>query len=208
MKIQMLTVGSLGANCYLVSCPKTKEAVVIDPGDEGKRILKTINDAGLKVKYIINTHGHHDHIGANREVKEGTQAELLIHAEDADMLANPNINLSTYLGTNYIKPTADRQLQDGDIIEFGDVSLQVIHTPGHSSGGICLYSKADKVCFTGDTLFNGSVGRTDLPRGNYTILMKSLREKLINLPDKVTIYPGHGPKSTIGEEKLINPFLQ
>ncbi|MDK2823139.1 MAG: hydroxyacylglutathione hydrolase [Clostridia bacterium] len=208
MKIKILTVGPIETNCYIVVCPQTKEAVIIDPGDEGGKIVEAISSLDINVKYIINTHGHHDHIQANKEVKEATNAQILIHASDAQMLTNPLKNLSHYLGLKTTEPAADRQLQDGDSIEFGNIVFKVLHTPGHTPGCICLYNEAEKICFTGDTLFNGSVGRTDLPGGNYKTLMNSLREKLVNLPNDVVIYPGHGPKSTIREEKAINPFLK
>lgn len=208
MKIKVLTVGPIETNCYIVSCPKTKEAVVIDPGDEGERILEFIKDEQLNVKFIINTHGHHDHIGANKDIKDATKAQLLVHEKDGDMLIDPNKNLSKYMGINTVEPGADQKLQDGDTVTFGDLSFKVIHTPGHTPGGICLFSKDNKICFTGDTLFNGSVGRTDLPGGSYATLMKSIRERLVTLSNEVAIYPGHGPKSTIGDEKAINPFLK
>jgi len=208
MKIKSLIVGPIETNCYIVYCPETKEGIVIDPGDDGAKIVETIANLEIKIKYIINTHGHHDHIKANKEVKEITGAEILIHTLDAPMLTDPSRNLSHYLGEKTIEPSADRELADGDIINFGKITLKVLHTPGHTQGCICLLNSTKKICFTGDTLFNGSVGRTDLPGGNYKTLMNSLKDKLINLSNEVKIYPGHGPHSTIREEKAINPFLK
>ncbi|NLT94779.1 MAG: MBL fold metallo-hydrolase [Clostridia bacterium] len=208
MKIKTLIVGPIETNCYIAYCPETKEGVVIDPGAEGDRIVNTVDDLGVKVKYIINTHGHHDHIKANKKVKEATGAQILIHSGDAPMLTDANKNLSCFTGETTQEPAADKELKDGDVITFGNVSLKVLHTPGHTPGCISLLCDTEKICFTGDTLFNGSVGRTDLPGGNYKTLMNSLKEKLINLSNEVRIYPGHGPYSTIGEEKQINPYLK
>jgi len=208
MKIRTLIVGPIETNCYIVYCPRTKEGVVIDPGDEGEKIVDAINNLGIKIKYVINTHGHHDHIKANKDVKQATGAEILIHASDATMLTDSSKNLSHYMGEIVSELAADKELNDGDVINFGTISLKVLHTPGHTPGCISLLSTTEKICFTGDTLFNGSVGRTDLPGGNYKTLMNSLRGKLINLSNEVTIYPGHGPHSTIGEEKAINPYFK
>jgi len=206
MQIKCLTVGPLLANCYLVWCEETKEAVVIDPGAEGEKIVSEIEKEHLRVKYIINTHGHVDHISANREVKNRTGAKILIHADDAPLLTNPQLNLSSYLGAPVTGPPPDVLLCEGEEIEIGNnLKLEVIHTPGHTRGGICLL--ADKVVFTGDTLFAGSVGRTDFPGGSYTELLDSIKKKILTLGDDYVIYPGHGPASTVGEERRNNPFL-
>jgi len=208
MKIKTLIVGPIETNCYLVYCSETKEGAVIDPGDEAEKIINSIDNLGISIKYIINTHGHHDHIKANKQVKNVTGAEILIHASDASMLTDPSKNLSHYMGQNITNLAADRELSDGDLIKFGNITLKVLHTPGHTPGCISLLSTTEKICFTGDTLFNGSVGRTDLPGGNYKTLINSLKEKLVRLSNEVKIYPGHGPSSSIGEEKAINPFLK
>lgn len=208
MNIEILPVGSLEANCYILSCENTKEGVVIDPGDEGERILSLIKDLGLKIKYIINTHGHYDHIASNKDVKDVLKCELLVHEDDYEMIIDPKKNLSYLMGNTEDGVAADISLQDGDIIEFGDIKLKVIHTPGHTRGGICLYNEKDKTCITGDTLFYGSIGRTDLYGGDYETLIKSIKEKLLVLPDEVVTYPGHGPQSNIGLEKQINPYLK
>ncbi|MGI6225128.1 MAG: MBL fold metallo-hydrolase [Peptococcales bacterium] len=208
MKIKTIIVGPIETNCYLAYCGETKEGIVIDPGDEGEKIVNAIKELGIKIKYIVNTHGHHDHIKANEILKKFTNAPILIHAADAQMLTDANKNLSHFTGERTAELPADQELNDGDTIEFGNICLKVLHTPGHTLGGICLLCTTEKKCFTGDTLFNGTVGRTDLPGGNYKTLMNSLKSKLINLPNEVKIYPGHGPHSTIGEEKAINPYFK
>lgn len=204
MEVITIEVGPLETNCYLIISWEGKEAMIIDPGAEPKRILSQVQ--GLNVEYIINTHGHSDHIGANREVKERTGAPLLIHRDDASMLVHPQENLSLLWGQEVTSPPADRLLRGGEEIEFAGTYWKVIHTPGHSSGGISLLG--DWWLFSGDTLFAGSLGRTDIPGASSEVLLESIREKLLTLDDKVIVYPGHGPSTTIGEEKRWNPFLQ
>lgn len=201
----MLSVGPLEANCYLVYDERTKEAAVIDPGAEGKRILREIDKHDLKVKYIINTHGHADHIGANLEVKNSTGASLMVHEDDAAMLTDAHKNFSALMGIGINKPAPDVLLHEGDVIEVGTIKLNVAHTPGHTKGGICLIN--EEVCFSGDTLFTGSIGRTDFPGGSYSEIIESIRTKLMPLDDKLIVYPGHGPATTIGQERRSNPFL-
>lgn len=194
------------ANCYILGCEDTGEAAVIDPGDEADRILIKLSEARLKVKYLINTHGHFDHVAANKRMKEITDADLLIHPEDAPMLAELNKAASSFGLSAENSPDADRHINDGDEISFGSITLKVIHTPGHSRGGICLYTPG--YLFVGDTLFAGSIGRTDLPGGSYDTLIASIKEKLLVFDDNTIVYPGHGPETTIGREKKINPFLR
>ncbi|NPV29679.1 MAG: MBL fold metallo-hydrolase [Firmicutes bacterium] len=206
MVVKCLAVGPMQANCYLVWCEETKEALVIDPGGEGERILAEIKREQLQVRYIVNTHGHVDHIAANREVKEGTGARILIHSEDAPLLTSPNLNLSIYVGIPVQGPRADMLLCEGEEITVGkQVRLSVLHTPGHTRGGICL--SAGDAIFTGDTLFAGSIGRTDFPGGSYQELLNSIKSKILPNHDDVVIYPGHGPTSTVGYERKHNPFL-
>lgn len=199
-------MGAYEANCYIIGCPQTKEAAVVDPGAEAGLVLSRVKSLGLTVKYIINTHGHIDHIGANARVKEGTGAEVLIHPDDASMLTQPSGNLSIMMGQAVISPAADRLLNDGDKISVGEIEIRVIHTPGHTLGGICL-DLGDRV-ITGDTLFAGSIGRTDFPGGSYDTLINSIKKKLLILDQATAIWPGHGPESTIGDEKSYNPFLR
>ncbi|MEA3485666.1 MAG: MBL fold metallo-hydrolase [Candidatus Aerophobetes bacterium] len=205
MIIKKLVVGELEANCYILADEKTKQAVVIDPGAEGERILEIIKRDSLKVLYIVNTHAHIDHIGANDILGRKTGAFLLIHAADAHLLKDAELNLSTMLEekSEFLPPA--KLLNEGDEIKVNNFSLQILHTPGHTPGSICLYTEG-KV-FTGDTLFAGAVGRTDLPGGSLEELKRSIQKKLLILPDEVMVYPGHGPDTTIGKEKRSNPFI-
>jgi hydroxyacylglutathione hydrolase len=192
MIVKRFTVGWLSTNCYVVGCEETREAAVIDPGMESKAeaepILDFIKQNSLHIKYIINTHGHPDHIAGNAIMKKATGAPILIHENDAKRVQ------------------ANRKLHDGDVLQVGTFKLVVLHTPGHTKDGISLLG--DNVVFTGDTLFAGSIGRTDFIGGSYEELMRSIRTKLLCLPDSFKVYPGHFPPTTIGEEKKYNPFLQ
>jgi len=206
LKILRMEVGSLGTNCYIVWCEETLEGIVIDPGGDAPDILALVNREKIKVKGIVNTHGHADHIMANARIKAATSAPIMIHHDDQHMLTSGHRNLSIFMGESIASSPADALLRDGDRIEFGKCSLQVIHTPGHTPGGICL--KGDGVLFSGDTLFAESIGRTDLPGGSYSQLILSIKEKLLVLPDDTRVLPGHGPETTIGWERRMNPFIQ
>lgn len=207
MFIETLVVGPLQANCYIVGDETAAEALVIDPGGDAEEILEAIAKLGATVKTIVNTHGHVDHILANRRIKEATNAPIAIHSADGGMLTNPLAAFSFLLGVLKPSPPANMMLNEGDVLDVGDVHLRVIHTPGHSRGSICLYEENKGVVFTGDTLFQGGIGRTDFPGGSYQTLVDSVRTKLLTLPDETVVYPGHGPTTTIGQERRYNPFL-
>jgi hydroxyacylglutathione hydrolase len=204
--IKKLEVGPIMANCFILGCENTKESVVIDPGDDADKILMELAKSELKVKYLINTHGHFDHVGGNKKMKEATNAILAIHPDDEPMLSELAKSASMFGLSAENSPPPDLYLNHGDEISFGDITLEIIHTPGHSKGGICLYTKGH--LFSGDTLFAGSIGRTDLPGGDYDTLISSIKTKLLNLDDNTIVYTGHGPESTIGNEKRMNPFLR
>lgn len=204
--IHRLVVGELMVNCYLVGCKKTRDIIVIDPGGEAELILEQIDRNGLHVTAVVNTHGHGDHIGANAEMMEATGKPLLIGEKDAQMLPDAWKNLSAPFGLKIVSPPATRTLKEGDTIEIGERSLSVIETPGHSLGSVTLVG--DGFAVVGDLIFAGSVGRTDLTGGNMSQLLKMIHDKILPLGDDCILYPGHGPETTVGEEKRSNPFLQ
>jgi len=205
MILRTLVVGPIQANCYILGCERTREAAVIDPGGDSDKILIALAKDKCRCVYIINTHGHFDHSGENRRLKEVTGAQLLIHRADAPMILHQGASGSSWGMNVDNSPPPDRYLKEGDVITFGDISLKVLHTPGHSPGGISLFS--DKMVFVGDTLFAGSIGRTDFPGGDYEGLIRNVREKIFPLGDDVVVYPGHGPKTTVGRERRTNPFF-
>ena len=205
MMLEILTVGALATNCYILGDEETQQGVVIDPGGDFEIIEAHLKKLKLSVKYIILTHGHVDHIGALSQLKKATKAEILIHSKDSAMLYDPNQNLSIFSGDEIIATKADKTLEEGDIIQCGGIKIKVLHTPGHTPGGISLLT--DKMIFTGDALFCGSIGRTDFPGSSYQELISSIKDRLLSKDDDFIIYPGHGPSSTIGEEKRHNPFL-
>jgi len=197
--IERLGVGPLQVNCFLVACPTTRAALVVDPGDEAARILAAIEAHQFKVTTIVNTHGHFDHIGGNQELVAATGAELLLHRDDLPLLQNARRHAETYGLSVKPSPAPDRQLQ------VGSLTFKVLHVPGHSPGSICLQCEGH--LFVGDVLFAGSVGRTDLPGGDHDALIEGIREKLLCLPDATLVHTGHGPDTTIGREKQANPFV-
>lgn len=204
MIIERLVVGMLQCNCYLVGCDDTKVGIVIDPGGDAPAVLDRVEQLGLNIKYILNTHGHIDHIAANRPVKEATGAQIAIHRDDAQWLITDQGDYARMLGVVSPGPSADVLLDEGDQVEFGNESLQVIHTPGHSLGGISLVG--DGLVFCGDTLFAMGVGRVDLPGGSWETLMHSIKTRLFSMPDDTTVYTGHGSPTTVGREKGFNPW--
>ncbi len=205
MILEKLVVGPLASNCYIVGSEVTREGMIIDPGDEAEQILEKIKDLQLDIKFIVLTHSHIDHIGAVKEVCKATGAEICVHTDDAQSLKG--WRMGSVLGSFHLAPpTPDRLLKGGDNTNIGDLHFLVLHTPGHTPGGICLLGQG--VVFTGDTLFNYGIGRTDLLGGNQYQLLTSLHTKLMVLPDNTVVYPGHGPESTIGAERSGNPYLR
>jgi len=203
--IKTMAVGPIMANCFILGCEETLEAAVIDPGDEADRILQALAESNLTAKLIINTHGHFDHVGANKRLKEVTGAPILIHPLDAPMLNQLADSAAAWGMKAENSPPPDRELQDGNEVTFGKVLLKVIHTPGHTPGGISLFT--DSEVFVGDTLFAGSIGRTDFPGGNFETLKNSIQQKLFALSENLKVYPGHNQTTTIGVEKRTNPFV-
>lgn len=188
--LKKMAVGQLQANCYILGCNNSKEGMVIDPGGDALSIVKEITKAGLKIVKIALTHGHLDHTDGAAELRDITKAPVFIHSGDASSLSF----------------TPDGYLDEGQVFDIGDYKISVIHTPGHSPGGVCLF--APGAVFTGDTLFAGSIGRTDFPGGDYDGLIQGVIKKIFPLGDNLRVYPGHGPASTIGQERKFNPFFR
>jgi glyoxylase-like metal-dependent hydrolase (beta-lactamase superfamily II) len=207
MIFESLEVGPLSVNCYIVACEQSREGIVVDPGGNVEQIASLVQQRGLKIRTIINTHGHFDHLGGNRQALEVFSARLLIHQADAPMLSRSAEVARKYGLQGENSPDADDWLVDGMDVFFGTCHLKVLHTPGHTQGGCCLYFEKERIVITGDTLFADSIGRTDLPGGSHEQLLESIRTKLFTLPDDVVAYPGHGPQTTIGHEKRCNPYF-
>lgn len=206
MKIIRIPTGIYAVNCYIVYSTESLEGIVVDPGGDVNTILKSINSNNIKIKNIVLTHGHGDHIGAVLELKEELGVPVLVHENDLIMLQDASLNLSSTMamGTVEIKP--DGLLKDGDTLEIGSHIIEVIHTPGHTPG--CISLRIGNYVISGDTLFKGSIGRTDLMGGNSEQIIKSIKERLLVLKDDTIVLPGHGDSTTILEEKMYNPYLQ
>lgn len=205
MIFKRFIVGPLEVNCFVIADSETKEGVVIDPGDNVDEILDFVNANNINLKYIVNTHCHFDHIGGNKKIKEATNALFMIHEKEVPLLERAEGSAALWGFRVAPSPVPDKLLKDGDTFCVGKVVFEVIHTPGHSPGGICL--KFDKKLISGDTLFAGGIGRTDFPGGDGAALLKSIKERLFVLPDDTEVFPGHGPSTTIANEKLYNPFF-
>ncbi len=206
MIFEAMTVGSYLSNCYIVGSDETKEAAIIDPGAQFEKIDNKLKELGLTPKIIILTHAHGDHIGAVKNFIEMYSTKVYIHEDDTEMLKDPEKNFSKGITGKSISITPDVELKDGDIIELGGLKLEIIHTPGHTRGGICI--KVENIMMTGDTLFNRSIGRTDFPGGSFDDIITSIREKIFKYDDETIVYPGHNSPSTIKSEKMCNPFLR
>lgn len=204
MIIRKLVVGPIASNCYIVGSEATKEGMIIDPGADADEILKSVKELGLKIKLVVLTHRHPDHVGAAGQIKEATGAEVATHVEAARYL--PQSPSYIFEPPYQAAPYPDRLLEGGDSIDIGDLHFEVRHTPGHTPCGISLVGEG--VVFTGDTLFNYGIGRYDLADGNYEQLMDSIKNKLMVLPDETKVFPGHGPDSRIATERRANPFLR
>lgn len=191
-------------NCYIIKDKESNETMVIDPGGESEKIIDMLDTLGIdKIKYIYLTHCHGDHFGAILKLKEKKGGKVLIHRDDAEGLYNPDISLTYYIGMDDIELEADSRVDEGDIIHIGKLEFKVIHTPGHTKGGSCLYCEKEKMLFSGDTLFKGTWGRTDLPTSNFADIINSITNKLAVLPDDTIVYPGHGKLTRIKEEEPI-----
>lgn len=203
--LDVMPLGLFQTNCYLVGCPETRHALVLDPGGDVDPVLEQAQAQDLSIKLVVNTHGHYDHILGNAELLRRTGAGLAVHELDAPRLYAPEYDRSILLGLQRERSQPSRLLRDGDTVVAGNLSFKVLHTPGHTPGGICLLGHG--VLFSGDTLFNLGIGRTDLPGGDMDVLIQSLEQVLLPLDDGLVVYPGHGPRTMLGYEKRYNPFL-
>lgn len=206
MLVATLSVGPIGTNCYLVGCEETQEGMIVDPGGHAEQILAVAREMGLTIKYIVNTHAHFDHVGANRALIDATGATLVIHPDEVPILQAGG-------GAQWFGLPADPSpepgllVREGDTLLIGRLTFQVRHAPGHSPGHIMLYEAEEGVLFDGDVLFYRGIGRSDLPGGSHAVLMRSIHEKVLTLPDETVVYSGHGPATTVGEERRLNPWL-
>lgn len=208
LAIGRLVVGPLQVNCYLAACEATGEAVVIDPGDQASDVLRALDEDGLSPKAILGTHAHFDHVLGVRGLKEAIGVPYLLHPADLPVLRQMQARARLMWGVELPPPPdVDGWLEEGHEVRFGECSLRVLHTPGHSPGSVSLYD-GRSVVFCGDALFAGSIGRTDLPGGDHALLVASIQGKLFALPDEVQALPGHGPPTSIGREKASNPFFR
>jgi glyoxylase-like metal-dependent hydrolase (beta-lactamase superfamily II) len=207
LQIQQFTVGAFAENPYLLWCSDTMHAIIVDPGDEADMVWQAIEDAGVRLQAIVLTHAHLDHVGAVTAIRERAHVPVYLHPADDDLLAM--VPAQARMFGLHLEPVApaDQPLAHGDVISVGNVSFTVLHTPGHSPGSVCLYAADEKTLIAGDTLFRRGVGRTDLPGGSWEQLAQAIHTHLWPLPDDVRAYPGHGPATTIGEERRLNPFV-
>ena len=201
IKLELPYVGE--TNCYIVQDEETKETMVIDPGGEVDKIGEMLDTLKANVKYIVLTHCHGDHIAGVQELKQKYGGKVLIHIEDEPGLRSPDLNLADYVGLGTVIIEADSRLNDNDLIHIGDIEFKILHTPGHTKGGICLYQEDEKILFSGDTIFRGTWGRTDLPTSSFEAVIKSITDRIMTLPEDTIIYPGHGKSTMVKEEEPI-----
>ncbi len=208
MVIHTLTLGVFGVNNYLVHPKDSNKAILIDACEDSRSILAKIDALNLELVYLINTHGHGDHIAGNEAILRATGAKLLIGERETAFLSDPRLNLSLFMGVNLRSPQPHRLLREGDTVALEDLQLEVLLTPGHTPGHITLVERAQNVAFVGDVIFRQGIGRTDFPGGSYEQLINTIRSKIYTLPDDMTLYNGHGPETTVGYEKKFNPFVR
>ena len=208
MILEMLTVGPFQENCYVVGDEETGAGAIVDPGDEAARIALAVEQTNLEISQILITHAHIDHVGAVASLVDEYSCQVLMHAEAEPMLGQlPTQAMMMGLRFGEV-PTVDRHIEDEEVIELGGLQLRSLYTPGHAPGHIAFYIESEGLLISGDALFAGSVGRVDLPGGSMEVLMRSIEERLLTLPDETRVYPGHGPETTVGNERVHNPFLQ
>ena len=207
IEIRRYTLGALQTNCYFVGCDQTMEAAVIDPAWNGDVIASTIEESGWQITHILLTHSHFDHVGGLADLKEATDAPVYIHPDAVEMLRNAGMMASMFGMTIRDTPPPDELLSPGQIIEVGELKLHTLFTPGHAPGHVSFYVPEYQVVFDGDVLFRGSIGRHDFPDSDYHTLMNSIRKELLTLPDETQVLSGHGPETTIGDERRYNPLL-
>lgn len=207
IEILMLPLGPLQTNCYILACTETMMAAVIDPSWNGRSLAATLDEQGYTLSHILLTHSHFDHVGGLAELKEENPAPIHIHPEAVEMLSQATMSAAFWNIRILAPPPPDEMLADGQILQIGGLALHVLFTPGHAPGHVSFYLPEHNVLFSGDALFQGSIGRTDLPGGNHALLLRSIHEKLLPLPDETQVLSGHGPATSIGQEKQHNPFL-
>lgn len=206
MRILRIPAGIYAANCYIVYSETTQDGIIVDPGGDAAELLQAVKENDINLKYIVLTHGHGDHIGGVSGIKSKLNIPLLVHEDDVELIEDGSKNMSSVMAMGPVEIHPDKTLKNGDIIEFGDIAAKVIHTPGHTKGGICLLIEDHLI--SGDTLFKSSVGRSDLPGGDHKTLIKSIKNRVLSLPDNTIVLPGHGESTTVGREKQYNQFLR
>jgi glyoxylase-like metal-dependent hydrolase (beta-lactamase superfamily II) len=208
MKVITIPIGPLQTNCYVVACPENSAAAVIDPAWSGESLFQFVEQEGFDIEVILLTHAHFDHIAGAAALRRLSGSRLLAHPDSEPLLAQAARHAQAWGIQIEPAPDIDGDLVDGQVIQVGTLRLEVLYTPGHAPGHVCFYERSVGAVFDGDVLFSGSIGRADLPGGNYERLLTSIREKLLTLPDETAVYSGHGPATTIGRERLYNPFLR